>query len=916
MSGQRPARAAAVAFTVLVLTAIGLGGTRLGWWDTPQKAEEAAGGTFAWLEPVSWIAGALSLLVTIYYARWQHAPAGTAPAPAPTVMPAQQLTVILQSPYAAATALARSSDGLVTMSVHSPPPGDADPPDRGRRDGGGQGPVNQDVARKSLKEHLTAGRSCVIAVHGRPGVGKSMLVESVTREIGTVPKWIRLFSDHRLDVMALVRAVGPAGQPALRDHEDVLDRLQAALDEGDGPPVTVVVDGAHHLLEPGTATLKDLRLEEALRKVASGRPRPVKVVLIGDRAPELGRGNQPADDPVRIFVHRLSATDFRTCLERIAADQSVDLGAVDWGRLHQVLQGVPRLGQLFCSALALSRDRITADGLLRRLVEEFSGDRERALATIVVQSLHDEQRRVAAALAAYRTPVSLDLVNELLDEELPAMVGPRLNELVDAHLVGRSDDKYHVLNAQVLAALDARPDGPDSLLHQAAEVLSRRNGPTVRAGSAFDLDLRFAEIDLWCRAGRWLTAFERVERLDRVLRPIGAAELLLKPREAVAPHLESAADRTANHNTIGTIYLARGDLEKARAAFEEALDEVPGSGQPVHHERKIRLNLADLAWRDGDFAGAQGCFQQALDMVRTGEDQDVEDRRDRIAALAGLADCARHWGDHQAAIRLGTSAWEAAAAEGTRQGVRIAVRLARWHSECGDPDEAAEFMSRADTALQRYAADDAALRAQCLDGRADLALDTGDYAGAARLAAAAVAMALRVHAPNTVLQARTTLAMAHLRLAGESVTERVAAAELVAARKAVEEALPYRRDSRSLAVLALRALITFRQNPDGPADLYFADLLAAAVARRREKRDYAAWEFEGLARAADHALRHGRLKPAVFAFEKARALCPAPVVLRDRLEYQLRLLAVRMPAESMEILVDAATGRAEQSRRP
>ena len=90
--------------------------------------------------------------------------------------------------------------------------------------------------------------------------------------------------------------------------------------------------------------MRDLRFEEAFRKIAAGRRRAIKLVLIGDRAPELGRGNQPRFEPHPILVQGLGAADFRIYVER-AAGHDVDLSHVDWAQLHDVLNGIPRLGQ-------------------------------------------------------------------------------------------------------------------------------------------------------------------------------------------------------------------------------------------------------------------------------------------------------------------------------------------------------------------------------------------------------------------------------------------------------------------------------------------------------------------------------------------------------------------------------------------
>ncbi len=841
-------------------------------------------------EPVGWLAGIVSMVAAVI-ALFARTPA-QAPQPIPTT-----------GPPTPSTAVDRLGAGLMTVSAM---PTDAD--STAGQERSGRPPVNQNGPRKSLEDHLQAGGPRVIAVHGGPGVGKSKLVEYVLKELGQEAATFTLHEDHRLDVMTLVRAIDPSIRSAPRDDGDVLDQLQAVLEDAAGELVTVVVDGAQHLLEPDSGTMRDLRLEEALRKVTAGQRR-VKVILVGSRLPEVGRGDQPPFTIVSIPVQRLSAADFRTYLEGVATARGVALGPIDWSLLYEALDGLPRLGQLFCSALALEEAQLTARGLARQLAKKIPSDRERALATEVVRALNDRQRRVAVALATFRTPVPARLLQDLLHDELPGSIQPHLTELADAQVIGTFDDLYYVLNGEVLATLDALPDGPAALLDKAVEVVARRSGAAEQAVSARDLDMSFAEIDLRCRAGEWLTAFGRIERLDPILRTMHVEDLLLKPRETVQPFLEGAAAKVRNRNAIGTIYLVRGDLEKARSAFTDGLREMTGSGLPVLYERRIRLNLADLFWRAGEFSAAQNAFQRVLNLIPAVAERDTEDRLDHIAALAGLADCERHWGAHDEAIRLNAQAWAEAAAEPSRQDVRIALRLARWYSEAGDREMAAGFLAEAEAVADRIAPGDLALRAQCLDGRADLALDAEDFRAAVTAAGKAVRTALGVNAPATVMQARTTLALAHLRLGDEDP------AEIGAARKAIEEALPYRRGSRALVVLALRALIAFRQDPDGVAVTYFADLERQAVARQREKRDYAAWEFEGLARAAAHALAGRSIEPAARAFRNARVLSPVTEVSGRRLAYMLRLLAARMPVGSMERLVDAAIRPADKGER-
>ena len=84
--------------------------------------------------------------------------------------------------------------------------------------------INQDRARGGHRAHLMAEQSSVIAVYGRPGVGKSTLVTSVIAEIGVDNRLFPLFGDDRLDVMSLVRAVEyrPPSQQGLHRGESVL----------------------------------------------------------------------------------------------------------------------------------------------------------------------------------------------------------------------------------------------------------------------------------------------------------------------------------------------------------------------------------------------------------------------------------------------------------------------------------------------------------------------------------------------------------------------------------------------------------------------------------------------------------------------------------------------------------------------
>src|SRR5258708_5939989 len=135
-------------------------------------------------------------------------------------------------------------------------------------------PVNHDSQRDQLKEVLQAARPNMILVHGRPGAGKSTLVRWVLQELGLAARPYNLPADpfDAADLLAEIES-GMLPGTGLRSGEDVLSRLEVAVEARNDPPVIVLVDGAQHLLKPETRTVTSLELDEALDVVASGRLR-------------------------------------------------------------------------------------------------------------------------------------------------------------------------------------------------------------------------------------------------------------------------------------------------------------------------------------------------------------------------------------------------------------------------------------------------------------------------------------------------------------------------------------------------------------------------------------------------------------------------------------------------------------------
>ena len=118
-------------------------------------------------------------------------------------------------------------------------------------------------------------------------------------------------------------------------------------------------------------------------------------------------------------------------------------------------------------------------------------------------------------------------------------------------------------------------------------------------------------------------------------------------------------------------------------------------------------------------------------------------------------------------------------------------------------------------------------------------------------------------------------------------------------------------------MLALQALITFRAGPDGedPGKL-FAQLEREAVRRReRDVRDFAAWDFEGLAICGTRVGRAGSLDQAIAAFRHAREQA-APPGLNARMRFWLGILQTKAEPGQMEPVLAAVVGTAARPELP
>lgn len=749
------------------------------------------------------------------------------------------------------------------------------------------GMLNRDGDREKLRELLLDDKGGVVVVYGGWGVGKSLLVETVLKEVEhRIAKRrdgdeLNVISYNvqprgRVDIERLIQDLvrrNGIEQDASASRECVssIDRLQMTLDMLGRKRAVIVIEHAENLLDPATHKLIDFDLDEVLGSIAGRTDHRVTVILISRRMPRSPSGRTwPESNPVSISM--LSEKWFlKHAQDRQALRGIVSLAQFnkrELQELYRVLGGNLRLLEL-AQALLRPHGRFRPDELVRR-VGVPEGDVPQFLVTQLVRTFDTAWRRAIEALDAYGTPVDASMVTAIVPHGLEE-VRRALHGLKEAKVVRMTADGRYYLPADeadwmVAGAAEKESTVAERRSHllDAADQLQQRWESSPR--TIEDLGYHFAALRALLRARKNGWAYDVLVEIDKALRDWNCEHLLLGEREELRGRLEEKADEISNENALGDIYASRGEEEKASAAYQLALrhaDEIGDDDKRV----KINVNMGGMyLWRN-DTGGACDCFKKAR--------HEAEQRSDLVSlagALDGLADCHRRWGRYGDALRFAAEAraigvrpdypdTTAARAVASRS-FGLALKMARWHDELGQTAQAKRLIATAQLELKgrdndwRWARYQDGVAAHHLFQDDDQAIER-----AMTCAHSAVDLALQYGDPVILMSARTTLCTAHLKLR-----------QWDEAAREIERARWYsRRRSRDLLVLALQALVARRRPPLSKANDLFDRLHEEADRRiERDPQDFAAYDFKGFALCGRHLDDRTDLHEAILLFRTAR----------------------------------------------
>ncbi|MCB9598387.1 MAG: AAA family ATPase [Sandaracinaceae bacterium] len=436
--------------------------------------------------------------------------------------------------------------------------------------------IGRAEALARVTERLDAGARLVTIV-GPPGIGKTRLAAAhleALRERGAEGAWIDLSTTSGREEVAARVAHEMGLRPSWLDTPDLVDEIGWAI-EGHGP-VTMILDEAEHCLaELADALGRWLALAPDARAVVTSRER---LGIAGEVLVELGP--LADDDAAALLAARSGVAHDATVAELAARLDGIPL-AIELvaARLH-LLEPADVLARLADGLEVIDGARATLRDALAASYERLDAAEQDAFTRIAI---FEGGFRIDAAEAVIGDGALLAL-QALRDKSLLARQASRarlyapVRAFARERLAPATETDARARHARFFADLVRRAlaEPEHARLATLVPELDDLRAARLHAGPADAkrwLGLGVAEVAL--TRGPPLEALEALEGIDAVDEARGRAlEMLGRTDEAAEAYRVAArdADRASGSSRLAHAELARGRLDAAAAAVEEACD--------------------------------------------------------------------------------------------------------------------------------------------------------------------------------------------------------------------------------------------------------------------------------------------------------------------------------------------------------
>lgn len=285
------------------------------------------------------------------------------------------------------------------------------------------------------------------------------------------------------------------------------------------------------------------------------------------------------------------------------------------------------------------------------------------------EQLNRLQQRIVQALAIFKRPIAPEGVSSLLepylDDQERNRVASVLDELAHSYRAFVSEGGGCYWLAEPAPVLDTVEIGDSTDPYEAGQPLYTRYALCARAAAYYrqrrtppetwtsldDLAAQFGEFEMRCLCEDYHGAAELLADISfNYLLKWGHYRLVIELRERLAPHLEEPTLAQANWGELGTAYAYLGEMHKAIACQEQALEIARRRGDWAN-EGVWLANLGNRYNNLGQTRRALEYYAQALQIARA-----LGDLHSEGVNLGSIAVCHVYQGQIETALEHFTEA--------------------------------------------------------------------------------------------------------------------------------------------------------------------------------------------------------------------------------------------------------------------